>query len=91
MCCAIGPLRDTTSDTCSPSGLCYNAGAKNWWRESCTDRTWKDSNCIKLFVNGTGFGGSDDVVLDPSRSFCFCTHGLLGWAIRQCQLTKKIH
>jgi hypothetical protein len=28
------------------------------WRESCTDPTWKDPACIKLFVNGTGINAT---------------------------------
>jgi hypothetical protein len=56
MCCAIGPGRiaDGNADTCIPGGLCYNPGSDIYWRESCTDPTWEDPACIKLFVNGTG-------------------------------------
>ena len=43
MCC-----NKAYSDTCRSNGLCYNAGAKLLWRESCTDPTWNDPACIKL-------------------------------------------
>lgn len=54
MCCSFGG-----DDTCIGDGLCYNKGSDNYWRESCTDPTWKDPACVKLFVNGTGLDSSD--------------------------------
>ncbi|ERF74581.1 hypothetical protein EPUS_00711 [Endocarpon pusillum Z07020] len=55
MCCRIG-----TGDICVEHGLCFNPSGNIYWRESCTDRTWSDPACVKLFVNGTGFSGPDD-------------------------------
>lgn len=57
MCCAIGPLR-RSPDNCytDGSGLCYNRNEGPdvvYWRESCTDATWRDPACVKLFVNST--------------------------------------
>ena len=71
MCCAIGPGRvaDGTADNCIPGGLCYNVGANLYWRESCTDSTWKDPACIKLFVNGTGV---NDVAITPCDNGSWC-------------------
>src|SRR5207249_4993187 len=44
MCCAIGPGREN-KDTCLGSGLCLG-NTKDasiiYWRETCTDPTWKD-------------------------------------------------
>ena len=54
MCCSY-----LGGDTCIGDGLCYNAGGNVYWRESCTDPTWKDPACVKLYVNGTGIDGSD--------------------------------
>ena len=50
MCCAWSG----NTDICLPNGLCYNTGFKLYWRESCTDQTWQDPACIKLFVTGAG-------------------------------------
>lgn len=66
MCCAIGPNR-TNPDVCISNGFCHNAffGDKDQtWRESCTDPTWKDPACIKLFVNGTGINATMGIALD---------------------------
>jgi hypothetical protein len=73
MCCAIGPSRVAagSADNCIPSGLCYNEGTRLYWRESCTDPTWKDPACIKLFVNGTGVA---DVTITPCGDGSWC-HG----------------
>jgi hypothetical protein len=54
MCCAIGPGRASSLDICVPNGLCYNAGYNIFWRESCTDQTWQDPACIKLFATNAG-------------------------------------
>ena len=55
MCCATGPGRhaEGNADRCVEQGLCYSDALKLYWRESCTDQTWQDPACIKLFVNGT--------------------------------------
>jgi hypothetical protein len=57
MCYAIGPYRGSP-DNCykDGSGLCYNQNmgeTVHSWRESCTDATWRDPACVKLFTNGT--------------------------------------
>ena len=55
MCCATGPGRvaDGNADICVDQGLCYSSALGIHWRESCTDQTWQDPACIKLFLNGT--------------------------------------
>jgi hypothetical protein len=71
MCCAIGPGRVAagSADNCIPGGLCYNELANLYWRESCTDPTWEDPACIKLFVNGTGV---TDVAITPCDDGSWC-------------------
>jgi hypothetical protein len=71
MCCAIGPGRIAagSADTCIPGGLCYNQYVNVYWRESCTDPTWEDPACIKLFVNGTGV---TDVAITPCDDGSWC-------------------
>lgn len=60
MCCAV-------ADTCLGNGLCKNGDLI--WRESCTDRTWQAPECVKLFLNGTGYG-PEPIEYSESR-FCF--------------------
>lgn len=50
MCCALGRAKDP--DSCLPGGLCKSEDDEVFWRESCTDKTWKSPECIKLFVDG---------------------------------------
>lgn len=71
MCCAIGPGRVAAgnADNCIPGGLCYNERANLYWRESCTDPTWEDPACMKLFVNGTGV---TDVTITPCDDGSWC-------------------
>lgn len=51
MCCA---LNRPDPDKCRSDGLCQSAWDTNVWRESCTDRSWKSSKCIKLCNTGIG-------------------------------------
>lgn len=58
MCCATGIYRGSR-DNCyeDGSGLCYNKNVGptvHFWRESCTDPTWRDPACVKLFNNIPG-------------------------------------
>jgi hypothetical protein len=46
MCCNMA-----FGDACQPNGLCYNAGAKLLWRESCTDPTWESPGCLNLCLD----------------------------------------
>ena len=67
MCCAWGSARTASgnADTCLPNGLCQNA--ENTWRESCTDPTWQAPECLKLFVNGTGYGSEGVQYVDNGK------------------------
>lgn len=40
--------------TSTLSGFCYSAAEQTYYRESCTDPTWQDPACIKLFTNHSG-------------------------------------
>lgn len=51
MCCY--PSGDQAR-SCRSDGLCYHIPSDTVWRRSCTDRTWKSSKCIKLYVSGIG-------------------------------------
>ena len=55
MCCAV--RRDGGSaDECEKNGLCSNPliDANDFWRESCTDRSWQSESCLKLCIDGKG-------------------------------------
>lgn len=59
MCCRIGAYNGYGKDTCTRDNkFCQNASGDGVWRESCTDPTWQDPACQKLFVNGTGYPGA---------------------------------
>ena len=54
MCCAIGPGRGDDHCFADGSGLCWNPAGANGtinWRESCTDPTWRDPACVRLFIH----------------------------------------
>ncbi|EPS45556.1 hypothetical protein H072_491 [Dactylellina haptotyla CBS 200.50] len=52
-------------------GFCYNYHFDLFWRESCTDRTWKSPACTKLFLNGTGLAGDVVIILCTDGSYCY--------------------
>ncbi len=52
MCCALG--REDDVDICLPGGICKHKRTGDHYRESCTDKSWNSSVCVKLFVDGTG-------------------------------------
>ena len=53
MCCA---LNRPYPDKCRSDGLCFSTYDLNIWRDSCTDRSWESSSCVKLCDSGTGNG-----------------------------------
>ena len=57
MCCS-------QTNTCQPNGLCMDNGG-NYWRESCTDSTWKDPACLQLYVTDN-YGKSTHYMLDSA-------------------------
>jgi hypothetical protein len=50
MCCRNETTTGEPYDTCAPNGLCRQSGdsSSSFWRESCTDSTWKSPACLKL-------------------------------------------
>ncbi|KAI4225085.1 MAG: hypothetical protein L6R36_004175 [Xanthoria steineri] len=54
-CCAIN--RHPYPDECLANGLCRNGG--DFFRDSCTDPTWKSPSCPQLCTTGFGQSGSD--------------------------------
>lgn len=41
-------LLQVAPDTCLPDGLCQNTGDSMYWRQGCTDKTWKSPLCLNL-------------------------------------------
>ncbi|KAL8846617.1 MAG: hypothetical protein Q9221_008311 [Calogaya cf. arnoldii] len=78
MCCS------RLGDQPRSDGLCMNADGSVIWRESCTDRTWQSSKCIKLCAGsspGIGRQMDNDEQVTPCSdgSYC-CGDGQLGSA-----------
>lgn len=50
MCCATN--RSVNTDLCLPNGVCYDMGEPSgyptYWRETCTDSTWKSDLCLGI-------------------------------------------
>ena len=74
MCCAV--QRSGGEDVCQKNGLCSNViiGEDNFWRESCTDRSWNSESCLKLCIEGVGalycsvpFRSSQSLLLDQAN------------------------
>jgi hypothetical protein len=53
MCCATNEDIDV-KNICRPDGLCAEGTTNFIWRESCSDPTWKDPNCLQLCTSGIG-------------------------------------
>lgn len=51
MCCRSIVVAGDPPDACLPNGLCVNTAgtAPTYWRESCTDPTWKSPICLTAF------------------------------------------
>ena len=41
------------ADVCLSNGLCFGASLGAIYRGACTDQTWQNSNCPKVFITGT--------------------------------------
>ena len=61
MCCNLN--RASFPDTCASNGLCRNGG--DFFRDSCTDPTWKSPMCLQQLCT-TGFGQSGEDVGNPN-------------------------
>ena len=62
MCCATNRTTDGNVDVCLPNGLCQNFGLDSegnkipdtnggYWRETCSDQSWKSPYCLKLCIS----------------------------------------
>lgn len=63
MCCR---QYDTNPDICQKNGLCKDPKG-NYWRDSCTDRNWKDPHCLKNVCEDEKVNG--DLEAKPSPLF----------------------
>ena len=57
MCCALAGREFGEADVCLKNGLCANYLITNddeFWRESCTDKSWQNESCLKLCITGVG-------------------------------------
>ncbi|CZR59809.1 uncharacterized protein PAC_09703 [Phialocephala subalpina] len=51
MCCGTNHTGVVAPDICLPDGLCQNSGDSVYWRQGCTDKTWKSTNCLAVMHN----------------------------------------
>lgn len=47
-CCGTNHTGVVAPDTCQTNGLCQNNGDSVYWRQGCTDKTWKSPFCLHL-------------------------------------------
>ena len=55
---------------CTTNGLCYSTLQNLYYRDACTDPTWQDPACTKLFMDGTA--GDTTVSLTPCYDGSYC-------------------
>ncbi|KAJ5493487.1 hypothetical protein N7539_002233 [Penicillium diatomitis] len=69
MCCR---MNSTNPDMCQSNGLCYWPDRNTYYRNYCTDETWKSSNCLPKDLCDSSNGGDSSVgsqiILCPSDS-----------------------
>ncbi|MCJ1229553.1 hypothetical protein MMC12_006220 [Toensbergia leucococca] len=69
MCCATNRTTDGNVDVCLPNGLCQNFGLDSegnkipdtnggYWRETCSDQSWKSPYCLKLCISSGDYDAS---------------------------------
>ncbi|KAF9734893.1 hypothetical protein PMIN06_008303 [Paraphaeosphaeria minitans] len=77
-CCAIG-------DLCMTNGLCMEPsneakGANHYWRNGCTDKTWKDPSCPNFCwgeEEPNHYNAFIFYCFDPKNEFCCTPQGTL--------------
>jgi len=59
-CCGTNHTGKVAPDICLANGLCQNTGDNVYWRQGCTDKTWKSPFCVDLCITAAD-GGSANV------------------------------
>lgn len=67
MCCRLDEVGGYGADTCLPNGLCTNIPTNSidpqtYWRESCSDPTWKSPYCLTALNACSEVSGSQDII-----------------------------
>ncbi|KAA6406787.1 MAG: hypothetical protein FRX48_09511 [Lasallia pustulata] len=78
MCCATN--RTSNPDTCHPNGLCEGHGEVGagfdpeapYYRESCTDKSWNSTYCLKLCIGAASDGSTPDVSVTDCQDGTYC-------------------
>lgn len=68
MCCRTND--NNYPDICRTDGLCQETEQDVIWRESCTDPTWQSPQCLRLCIDGAGFGNDNIITFCSDQSIC---------------------
>ena len=52
MCCLLNPDSSQNADVCTSDGLCIPSYNGYLFRDTCTDKTWKDPGCLNICTTG---------------------------------------
>ncbi|PVH80657.1 hypothetical protein DL98DRAFT_188763 [Cadophora sp. DSE1049] len=76
-CCGTNHTGVVTPDTCQANGLCQNNGDSVFWRQGCTDKTWKSPFCLNLCTDpDNGGDASDNVPVGQCSNGSWCCGGV---------------
>jgi hypothetical protein len=96
MCCGTNWTTGGVSpDVCLPNGLCMNTGGGLYWRESCTDPTWKSPYCLANLCTtpdhiDPGDAATGNVVVSQCADGSWCCHGPSDNATQCCQQKQGV-
>ncbi|KUJ11909.1 uncharacterized protein LY89DRAFT_786076 [Mollisia scopiformis] len=77
MCCGTNHTGAVAVDVCQGDGLCQNSGDSVYWRQGCTDKTWKSPYCLKLCTTSAeGGDASDNVPVGQCSDGSWCCGGV---------------
>ncbi|KAK0116620.1 hypothetical protein ONS96_012476 [Cadophora gregata f. sp. sojae] len=76
-CCGTNHTGVVAPDTCQANGLCQNNGDSVFWRQGCTDKTWKSPFCLNLCTDPKNGGdASDNVPVGQCSDGSWCCGGV---------------
>ncbi|KAH9223775.1 hypothetical protein DL95DRAFT_517846 [Leptodontidium sp. 2 PMI_412] len=76
-CCGTNHTGVVAPDTCQANGLCQNNGDSVYWRQGCTDKTWKSPFCLNLCTDPKNGGdATDNVAVGQCSDGSWCCGGV---------------
>ncbi|KAF8851907.1 hypothetical protein BDZ45DRAFT_765285 [Acephala macrosclerotiorum] len=78
MCCGTNHTGVVAPDICLPDGLCQNSGDSVYWRQGCTDKTWKSPYCLSQLCTTKAEGGdpTTNVAVGQCSDGSWCCGGV---------------